>query len=133
MKKSLTLVAVVVLLVVLSTVLLAACISSDPVKAKASYEKAGYTATLTDTTSGVGGAIKNLVGIFSDSTNHVVKVLTVTNGTYGGIITYYDDTSVAKDIAAKAKESAGEDTYVKRDGKAVFVGDKEAYNKKKAE
>ena len=42
-------------------------------------------------------------------------------------------TSTAKKVYKSAKENAGEDTYVKRDGKAVFVGDKEAYNKKKAD
>jgi regulator of RNase E activity RraB len=133
MKKSLTLIAVVVLLVVLSTVLLAACISSDPAKAKESYEKAGYTVLMADTTSGVGGAIKNLIGIVDDTTNHVVKVLTVSNSKYAGTITYYDDNDTAKKVYKSAKENAGEDTYVKRDGKAVFVGDKEAYNKKKAD
>ena len=133
MKKSLTLVAVVVLLVVLSTVLLAACISSDPVKAKESYEKAGYTAVLADTTGSVAGVAKSLIGLVDSSATHVVKVLTVSNSKYSGVITYYDDSSVAKDVAKSAKESASEGTYVKRDGKAVFVGDKEAYNKKKAE
>ena len=133
MKRSLTLIAVVALLVVVSVFVFAACMPSDPAKAKANYEKAGYTATLvTDEDGSIGGALKGLASLVSDAAKHTKAVLTVYNDKYAGTVTYYDTADYAKEVTKKAKENADDGVYVKRDGKAVFIGDKEAYNKKKA-
>ncbi len=132
MKKSLTLVAVIAVIVVVSVFVFAACMPSKPEKAVEKYENAGYTVTKVDTTKGLGNVGKSIASLFSNTASHVTYAFTAANGTWSGSVTYFDDTDTAKDFYKSAKENAGEDTYVKRDGKAVFVGDKEAYTFKKA-
>ena len=128
MKKTLTLVAVVVLLVVLSTVLLAACISSDPAKAEANYKDKGYSAFLV--TSEVSLAVaEGLLPVKIEG--DLTASLTVSNKSYAGEILYFEKSSDAKKYADYMKENT--DSYVNKDGKAVFVGNKEAYQMKKAD
>ena len=57
--------------------------------------------------------------------------LTVSNKSYAGEILYFEKSSDAKKYADYKKENSS--SYVKKDGKAVFVGDKEAYKMKAAE
>ena len=132
MKKSLSLIAVVALLVVVSVLVFAACMPSKPEKAIEKYENAGYTVVSVDATKGWGGVIKSFASLVSNTASHVTASFTASNGTWSGTVTYFDDTDTAKDFYKSAKENADENTYVKRDGKAVFVGDKEAYSFKKA-
>ncbi len=132
MKKSLSLIAVVALLVVVSVFVFAACMPSNPDKAIEKYENAGYTVAAVDTTKGLGNVGKSIASLFSNTASHITKAFTASNGTWSGSVTYFDDTDVAKDYYKSAKENADENTYVKRDGKAVFIGDKEAYTFKKA-
>ena len=132
MKKSLTLVAVIAVIVVVSVFVFAACMPSKPEKAVEKYENAGYTVAKVDTTSGWGSIGKSFASLFSNTASHITYAFTASNGTWSGSVTYFDDTDTAKDFYKSAKESADENTYVKRDGKAVFVGDKEAYTFKKA-
>ena len=128
MKRSLTLIAVVVLLVVVSAVVFAACLPSDPAKAKEKYEKADYSAALiTEETVLAVAELALPVKIDGD----LAASLTVSNKSYAGEILYFEKSSDAKKYADYMKENTK--SYVKKDGKAVFVGKEEAYKMKKAE
>ena len=127
MKRSLTLIAVVALLVVVSVFVFAACMPSDPAKAQAKYKDKGYSATLI--TDEIALAIAELalpVKIDGD----LAASLTVSNKSYAGEILYFEKSADAKKYADYKKENSS--SYVKKDGKAVFVGDKEAYKMKAA-
>ena len=128
MKRSLVLIAVISLLVVISVFVFAACIPSDPAKAKAKYEDKGYSAALvTDETLLAVAELALPVKIDGD----LAASLTVSNKSYAGEILYFEKSSDAKKYADYKKENSS--SYVKKDGKAVFVGDKEAYKMKAAE
>ena len=134
MKKSLTLIAVVALLVVVSVVVFAACMPSDPAKAKTKYEDAGYTVVYDDSNLGnkaVALGISALVSIEGG----VTAKLVATNGSYSATVIYFEKSSDAKAYANYLKDHKDSDstTYIKQSGKSVFAGDKEAYNFKKAE
>ena len=128
MKKSLTLIAVVALLVVVSVFVFAACLPSDPAKAQEKYKDKGYSAALVTNETLLSVAELALpVKIDGD----LAASLTVGNDKYSGEILYFEKSSDAKKYADYKKDNSS--SYVKKDGKAVFVGDKEAYQMKKAD
>lgn len=134
MKKSLTLIAVVVLLVVLSAVVFAACMPSDPAKAKEKYADKDYTIVEFNTAKAGNVATATILSLVVELKGGVTGTLSVTNGTYSGAIVWFEETDDAKAYAKYLNDNKSEDsnTYIKRDGKAVFAGDKEAYKFKKA-
>ena len=127
MKRSLTLIAVVALLVVVSVFVFAACMPSDPAKAKAKYDDKGYT-TILDQNEIALAAREALLPVTIDG--DIVATLKVSNSDYAGEVVYFEKSSDASKYAKYYKENSK--SYVKKDGKAVFVGDKEAYQMKKA-
>ena len=128
MKKSLTLIAVVALLVVVSVVVFAACMPSDPAKAQEKFKKAGYTTTL-DQNETLLSLREAALPVKIDG--DIAATLKVANDKYSGEVVYFEKSADAKKYADYYKDNSS--TYVKKDGKAVFIGDKEAYKMKKAE
>ncbi len=128
MKKSLTLIAVVALLVVVSVFVFAACLPSDPAKAEAKYKDKGYTTVLNTNETLLSGR-EALLPVKIDG--DIAATLKVSNKSYAGEIVYFEKSADAKKYADYYKENS--ESYVKKDGKAVFVGDKEAYKMKAAE
>lgn len=133
MKKSLTLVAIVALLVVVSVVAFAACMPSDPAKAKDKYADAGYTVVYDDSSVG-NAAVKLALSALVTVEGKVEAKLVASNASYAGTVIWFEKSSDAKTYANYLKDHKDKDstTYIKQDGKAVFAGDKEAYNFKKA-
>ncbi len=134
MKRSLTLIAVVVLLVVVSAVVFAACMPSDPTKAKEKYEKADYSVVFDNSKIG-NTAVAAGIALVCDIKDGVTAKLVASNGKYTGTVIWFEN---SKDASAyekylKSNKSSDSKTYIKKDGKAVYAGDKEAYNFKKAE
>jgi len=133
MKKNLTLVAIVALLVVVSALVFAACMPSDPIKAKDKYNDAGYTVIFDDTAVG-NAAVKLTLSALVTIEGKVEAKLVATNGDNTATVIWFEKSSDAKTYAKYLKEHKSEDstTYIKQDGKAVFAGSKDAYNFKKA-
>lgn len=127
MKRSLTLIAVVALLVVVSVFVFAACMPSDPAKAKAKYDDKGYT-TVLDQNETLLAVREAALPVTIDG--DLAATLKVSNSSYAGEVVYFEKSSDASKYAKYYKENSK--SYVKKDGKAVFVGDKEAYQMKKA-
>ena len=134
MKKSLTLIAVVALLVVISVFVFAACVPSDPTKAKTKYEDKGYSVIFDNSKAG-NVAAKVTISLLIEMKGDVAAKLIASNSSYSGTIIWFTESADAKTYEKYLKSNKSEDstTYIKRDGKAVFAGDKEAYNMKKAD
>ena len=134
MKKSLTLIAVVVLLVVVSAVVFTACMPSDPTKAEKKFKDADYSVHLADTNA-ENIAAAAVINLLVKIEGGVTASLTASNGKYSAEVVWFEKSSDAKTYEKflKSKQSDDDTTYIKRDGKAVFVGDKEAYKFKKAD
>ena len=134
MKKTLTLIAVVALLVVVSVFVFAACLPSDPAKAKSKYDDKGYNTYLANSTLETAAA-KLTISALITMEGDIQAVLTVSNKSdYAGVITYFTSSKDAKAYVDYLKSHQDKDSegYIKKDGKAVFAGDKEAYKMKKA-
>ncbi len=134
MKRSLTLIAVVVLLVVVSAVVFAACMPSDPTKAKEKYEKADYSVVFDNSEIG-NKAVAASLSLLIKMEGGVTAKLAASNSKYTGTVIWFEKSSDAKAYAEYLESHKSDDssTYIKRDGKAVFAGNKEAYSFKKAE
>jgi hypothetical protein len=133
MKRSLVLIAVISLLVVISVFVFAACVPSDPAKAKAKYEDKGYTVVFDN--SNLGNAAKKVaISLLVDITGDVAASLSASlKGVGYGEIVWFTESKDAKAYENYLKtNTSNSDTYIKRDGKAVFKGDKNVYKMKKA-
>ena len=127
MKKTLTLVAVVVLMVVLASVVLTACIPSNYEKAKEKLEKAEYGVA-----SSSAASVLSYLGLSKEGATenevYALKVNSLTSYDYCAIF-YYANSKDAKAAYDSYKEALGEDTklVLKKSGKAVFIGTEAAY------
>ena len=133
MKRSLVLIAVISLLVVISVFVFAACVPSDPAKAKTKYEDKGYTVVFDN--SNAGNTVKKVaISLLIDMTGDVAASLSATAKSVGyGEIIWFTESKDAKAYEKYLKtNTSNEDTYIKRDGKAVFKGAKDVYKMKKA-
>ena len=123
MKRSLTLVAIVVLMVVLAAVVLTACIPSDYTKTEKKLEEAGYLAGTTSMSS-VAGAIGIKIEGSPEHEVWAAKGLTE----YCAVL-YYSSSKDAKAAYNSMKENMSEDSklVLKKSGKVVFIGTEAAY------
>lgn len=135
MKKLSKVLAVLLIAVFLATALVACSPNSNPDKAKAGLEKAGYSTTkfsdaisLTVTETALGCQRGDITAIVSGTkTNDDKSVDTVT-------IIYFKDATAAKNCWDKAKtylekeekKDTESDIIVKRSGKMIYAGTKAA-------
>lgn len=120
MKKALSIIAVLALVAVLG-VALVACVPSDPDKAEANLEEAGYVVVRVDAdTPLAGAALKQIDAVTS---------ITATDGDEGVTITYFESADAAKayyeDAKAEWDEMDDEDKEgmkMGKSGKVVYFG-----------
>ena len=120
MKKALSIIAVLALVAVLG-VALVACVPSDPDKAEANLEEAGYFVERADSDDLiVGAALKQIDAVTS---------ISATNGDEGVTILYFEDTDAAKayyeDAQAqweKLDDDEKEGMKMGKSGKVVYFG-----------
>lgn len=124
MKKSFVLITTIVALVVICSIVFAACAPSNTEKAKAKMEKAGYTATVT-TFSKVGdnGEVATVVGAKKSDGNILSQVGSALDDNYAA--TLYDSSKSAKAALEKTKDAEGKTSAVLA-GKWVIVGSEAA-------
>ena len=120
MKKALSIIAVLALVAVLG-VALVACVPSDPDKAEANLEEAGYVVVRADSDDLIAGAALKQID--------AVTSITATDGDEGVTILYFEDTDAAKayyeDAQAqweKLDEDEKEGMKMGKSGKVVYFG-----------
>ncbi len=119
MKKALSIIAVLALVAVLG-VALVACVPSDPDKAEANLEEAGYVVIRADSDDLIAGAVLKQID--------AVTSITATNGDEGVTILYFEDTDAAKAYYEELKadfekaEEDKEDYKIGKSGKVVYAG-----------
>ena len=126
-KRILSVIAVLALAAVLA-VAMVACIPSDPDKAAENLKAADYLVDVTDDPVATG-----VMGIVADGIEAVVSG-TSDDFTEGVTIFYFEDSDSAKsfyesDFISEMKEEAeaeSEELVIKRQGKIVYAGTKEA-------
>lgn len=126
-KRILSVIAVLALAAVLA-VAMVACIPSDPDKAADNLKAADYLVDVTDDPVSTG-----VMGLMADGIEAVVSA-TSDDFTEGVTIFYFEDSDSAKsfyesDFISEMKEEAeaeSEELVIKRQGKIVYAGTKEA-------
>ena len=120
MKKALSIIAVLALVAVLG-VALVACVPSDPDKAEANLEEAGYVVVRADSDDLIAGAALKQIDAATS--------ITATNGDEGVTILYFEDTDAAKayyeDAQAqweKLDDDEKEGMKMGKSGKVVYFG-----------
>ena len=119
MKKALSIIAVLALVAVLG-VALVACVPSDPDKAEANLEEAGYVVVRADSDDLIAGAVLKQID--------AVTSITATDGDEGVTILYFEDTDAAKAYYEELKadfekaEEDKEDYKIGKSGKVVYFG-----------
>jgi len=122
MKKTLRLLSLALVLV-MTVALLASCggPNKNPEKAKEALEDAGYTVTLVDSFAGFEGIEKYLTAFKMSEDMSDMEMIT---------IYYFEDSAAAKDawedIQKEAEELDDEDLVIKKSGKMIYAGTKEA-------
>lgn len=122
MKKTLRLLSLALVLV-MTVALLASCggPNKNPEKAKEALEDAGYTVTLVDSALGFEGIEKYLTAFKMSEDMSDMEMIT---------IYYFEDSAAAKDawedIQKEAEELDEEDLVIKKSGKMIYAGTKEA-------
>ena len=126
-KRILSVIAVLALAAVLA-VAMVACIPSDPDKAAENLKAADYLVDVTDDPVSMG-----VMGLMADGIEAVVSA-TSDDFTEGVTIFYFEDSDSAKsfyesDFISEMKEEAeaeSEELVIKRQGKIVYAGTKDA-------
>ena len=130
MKKRILTIVSLVLIVAMCTVIFASCIPSKYENAEKKLEKEGYTIILSggkdDATTKTQSALFRAANSEMQG-NLVGYVSAINNDGEACTIYYFSKASDATLIYKQLKEDADEDTVVKKSGKAVFTGTKQAW------
>lgn len=117
MKQNIGKILAIVLVVALCSVFFAACVPSDPEKAKANLKEAGY----------VLGSSNDILGMVGLKSSTYEDIITATNGEESVTILYFKEAKDAKAYWDKAK--AEEKEFLEE----LKAKDEESYNKYKEE
>ena len=122
MKRTLSIVSVIALVAILA-VALVACVPSDPTKAVANLEEAGYITSYIKASDGTGVQL-GLNAMYEGCVGHVHGTFISTGGSESIDIFYFNDANDAKACHEELKEKYAEDEEIQvgKSGKVVYKG-----------